>query len=134
MKYFNTLINLTAQDIYEYMEAYATEQEKKDFKAASFVWPKISVSILDDDGKPIWEEKVSKNGEKKKVLKVKKVPLNELDPTATEEDKIYNASKAGGWFVAHILSTSKQNGRPWISDIGKKLPRNVKAKDLFANW
>lgn len=121
---------LTAQDIYEYMEANATEQEKKDFKAYAFVWPNITIAETTEDGKPIWDIQTAEDGTQIRVPRSKKVRLNEAMADCNDSNKVYCASKANKWFLEHMILGHHAT----MKETGKKMAKYVSAVDLFSKW
>lgn len=122
---------LTAKQIYTYMEANATAEQKKAFKAETFpvVGKKTSKKLFDADGKPIMYQVKDKDGNPKVDDNGNPVMRQKVEMVAvadSEAKPTFSLLKAKWWFAENFPDA--------VKNVPNKGNKEAPAGDLFANW
>lgn len=118
---------LTAQEIHEYMEANATDEQKAAFMKAAFTdRPKCkAVKLKDDNGNDIPKEARDKNHNVKLDKNGKTITVARKQMVAVDGQTVnaYNHLKAKRWFA--------DNFKDAVENVPAPAKKKETAKDLF---
>lgn len=122
---------LTAKQIYSYMEANATPEQKKAFKDASFLLraKKISEKVFKADGSPVMYQVKDKKGNPKFDEKGNPIMRQKIRMVVIEggkEERSFSLLDAKWWFADNFPGA--------VENVPERGNTKEKESDIFKDW